>query len=285
MTAVPATRAPTGNGAGRTPIKPLAFQRIAPGVTSARIVLNAVEGFGKSTLGGFAPDPVILMARGETGFETLRKKNLVPDADSLTLESWADVLTTVTQLEDTKHKTVVFDALGGFERLCHEEVCRRDFNNDWGEKGFQAYMRGYDVAVSDWLKLLQRLDQLRAKRDVNVIFLSHSKAKTFKNPMGPDFDRYTADCHDKTWSPTHKWADVVLFGTFVTVVQEKKGRTKGIGGTERIAYTQRTDAYDAKNRFGMPEKIDFDAPETMWSKLWDAISGMAAAPMDDAPPM
>lgn len=255
------------------------FGRISTGVSAPRIVLNAVEGFGKTTLGAYAPKPAILMARGETGFATLRQAGRVPDADAVELASWPDVLKVVDSLGTADYRSVVLDALGGFERLCHEHVCARDFENNWGEKGFQAYMRGYDIAVADWLQLLQRLDALRAAKGVNVVMLSHAKAKTFKNPLGPDFDRYTADCHEKTWGVTHKWADAVLFGTFVTVTQEKKGRTKGIGGTERTIYTQRTDGFDAKNRFGMPDQIEMgDDPAAMWPTLWTNLTNTPGTP-------
>lgn len=285
MTVSTQARPPTqSSGAATAGRKLPEIRRIQPGVRSTRLVLNAVEGWGKTTFGAFAEDPIILMARGETGYETLREKDLVPDADSVFLDTWQDTLDIVASLGDTKHKTAVFDAAGGFERLCHEFVCRRDFNNDWGEKGFSSFQRGYETSVPEWLKLLQALDRIRAKRDLTVIVLSHAKAKTFKNPMGPDFDRYSTDCHEKTWGVTHKWADAVLFGTFVTVTQEKKGRVKGVGGTERMIYTQRTDSYDAKNRYAMPETMPVGAPETVWASVWSAITGKAPV-ADDVPPM
>jgi hypothetical protein len=148
-------------------------------------------------------------------------------------------------------------------------------------------MRGYDVAVPEWLQLLTRLDRIRTTHNVPIIILSHAKIRAFKNPAGSDFDRYVADCHDKTWSVTHKWADAVLFGTFITVtVEDRKAgkRMKGIGGSERTLYTERRDAWDAKNRFGMDPQISIpDDPTQIWSTIWDAIKGNKAA-ADDAPP-
>lgn len=252
-----------------------------------RIIINAVEGFGKTTLGAYAPKPAILMARGETGFTTLRGEGLVPDADCVELATWQETLGVIDGLiaDPAGHETVVLDALGGVERLCHEFVCKRDFSGDWGEKGFSCYQRGPDVSVAEWLLLLQRLDRLR-DRGVITVILSHCKVRTFKNPMGPDYDRYTSDCHEKTWSVSHKWADAVLFGTFVTVTQDdrKTKRTKGIGGTERIFYTQRTDAYDAKSRYAMPPQFDVpNDPTAVWSTLWNAVSGGATTSNTDAP--
>jgi hypothetical protein len=242
-----------------------------------RIVLNALEAWGKSSMAAFAPDPAILMAKGETGYQTLLGAGLVPQVDAAYAESWSGLLALLdrmAQQETLPYKTLALDAIGGFERLCHEHVCARDFDGEWGEKGFGGYQRGYDMAVTDWLQLLQRLDAVRMKHGITILLLGHVQIRPFKNPLGPDFDRYVSDVHHKTWSVTHKWADAVLFGSFITIVQEKKGsRPKGIGGNERVLYCERSDAYDAKNRYGLPEEIDMPkTPAEMWPTLWNALT-------------
>lgn len=105
-----------------------------------------------------------------------------------------------------------------------------------------------------------------------IIMLGHTQVKPYKNPMGEDFDRYVADVHHKTWGVTHKWADAVLFGTFLTITEKKNNKVKGIGGTERVLYTERRDAYDAKNRYNMPEEIEIpDDSSKSWETIWKNI--------------
>lgn len=288
----PPTRRPAGppptapangnhNGPGTAPaISAPSFSRGPVALPPPRILLNAVEGWGKTSCGAYAPEPAILMARGETGYETLLGAGSVPDVDRVKVNTWPELLAIIDGV--TNHKTIVLDAMGGMERLCHEFVCQRDFGNDWGERGFASYQKGYDVAVTDWLILLAKLDRIRDAQGVNILFLSHCRIKTFKNPMGADFDRYVSDVHDKTWGATAKWADAVLFGNYVSVVEggktgEKPKKGKGVGGTMRILYTQRRDAFDAKNRYGMLELIDIpDDPATIWSTLWAAIQPQKA---------
>ena len=242
-----------------------------------KILLNAVEGWGKTSLGAYAPNPVMLQARDETGYETLLGSGLVPSIDAARIDNWPGLLELIPTLDT--FKTVDFDAIGGFERLCHEFICDRDFNGDWGEKGFVSYQKGYDVAITEWLKLLAALDRLKDK-GVVIVILSHCKVKSFKNPMGADYDRYVSDVHDKTWAVTAKWADAVLFGNFFTVVETARSskpealrKGKGIGGTERVIYTERRDAFDAKNRYNMPTVIDIpNEPDKMWSTIWGHIA-------------
>jgi len=243
-----------------------------------KLALNCVEGWGKTSCGAYAPKPAILMARGETGYLTLLGAGLVPSVPKALIESWQSLLALLNDLltkEKLPYKTLVFDAIGGFERLCHEFVCYRDFKGDWGEKGFTSYQQGYEVAVSDWLQMLALLDRIRTK-GIIILLLGHTQIRPFKNPMGPDFDRYIADIHHKTWAVTHKWVDAALFGTYLTVVdQVSKGKNpkgKGIGGTQRILYTERRDSFDAKNRYAMASEIDIpNDPSQIWSTIWQNI--------------
>ena len=179
------------------------------------IVISAVEGWGKTSALAHAPDAAVLMAPGETGYLTLYGAGRVPAVPSASITTWTDLLATIDGfIADGAPKTLGLDALGGFERLCHDHICRTEFNGDWGEKGFSSYMRGYEVSVSEWVKLLAKLERLRNTHGTTIVLLSHVKIKTFKNPQGSDFDRYTSDVHDKTWAATAKLADAVLFGNF-----------------------------------------------------------------------
>jgi hypothetical protein len=245
------------------------------------MIFMATEGFGKTTFAAHAPDSAILMARGETGYATLRGSNRAPDRDATTVDDWAGLLSLLDQLADGPtllYKYLALDALGGFERLCHEAVCKRDFGGDWGEKGFAAFARGPDVAVTDWLQFLQRLDKIHA-RGCGIIILSHCRVKPYRNPIGSDFDRYTADVHEKTRAATHKWADAALFGNFRTIVDRvnaKSDKGKGIGGADRVVYTERRDAFDAKNRYGLPEEIDLpNDPTASFQTIIDLITKKA----------
>ncbi|HPP02274.1 MAG TPA: ATP-binding protein [bacterium] len=254
--------------------KPVINSRPEPKFLPPRLVINAVEGWGKTTLGSQAPKPLLLMARGETGYQTLYGSGLVPAVPTALIEDWLGLLELLHELaQGCEYKTIVFDALNGFERLCHEYVCARDYNNDWSDKGFYSYMRGPDTAVTDWVGLLSMLDRVRAQ-GVMIILLGHVIIKPFKNPAGPDYDRYVCDINPKTWGVTHKWSDAVFFGNFLTIVDEDAARRRrGIGGDQRVAYAERCDAWDAKNRYGINGRIDFpDDPTQNWATIWQHIT-------------
>lgn len=242
-----------------------------------RYVLHGREGWGKTSFAAMMPAPFFIQTRGETGLETLINAGQLPETPHLPeVQSWADLMDSLAWLRESEHnyKTLAIDALNGAERLCHEHVCARDFANDWTDKGFMGYMRGYEVALADWRLFLGLLDSIRIDRRMTVMLLCHTKVTTFKNPEGADFDRYQPDMSPKTWSLTHKWADSVLFGNFESIVQTE-GKTKGKGkaiSQNRILLTESHAAYDAKNRLGLPPEIEMGAcASDAWANFKAAV--------------
>ena len=133
----------------------------------SRLIIHGVEGVGKTSIAANAPNPIFLMARGETGLETLIDSGRLEEVPHFPESmNFSDVIGALEWLRDNDHeyKTVVIDTLNGLERLCHEFVCKRDFANDWGSRGFTSYMTGFEISLADWRLLLNLLDEIREKR-------------------------------------------------------------------------------------------------------------------------
>ena len=246
-----------------------------------RIVFYAAEKFGKTTFAAYAPDPIILMCR-DNGYDTLLSTGSVPAVRAAEMGSWSELLDTCSDIVAGKMacKTLVIDGITGAEKLCHEHVVNTQFNGEWGEAGFLAYHRGYSLAVPQWLRLLNALDQVQTL-GTTVVIIGHARIKSIKNPMGADYDRFEPDVHQQTWGPTAKWADAIVFGKFHTIVEvskreqskklaEQKG--KAIGGTQRVVFTEPHDAWVAGNRYGMESEVWLSGgPDQMWSEVMSQI--------------
>lgn len=235
-----------------------------------RYALQAGVGFGKTSFAAYFPSPVVLMTRGETGLQKLIESGQIPETPHFPeMETWADLLDAIRLLDEGEHqyKTLVLDTANGAERMMHEHVCERDFNGDWTERGFMGYMRGYDVSLADWRLFLNKLDGLRIRKSMTVLFLMHSRIKTFKNPSGADYDKYTPEMHEKTWSLTKGWLDCILFGNFEVTVADARGvvrdaskKGKAAESAARILYTNSDNPiFEAKNRMGLPDEIELGA--------------------------
>lgn len=236
-------------------------------------LVYGTEGVGKTSLGAYAEGSAILLSRGETGYLTLFNRGRAPKRPYVVVESWSDLLGFVELIvkDSGKYKILVLDAIGGFDRLCQEHVCATAFGGKWGNDGFASYGKGFDRSAGEWLELLSRLEDVQ-KAGLDVLLLGHAMVTTFDNPLDENYSRFSCDCPKKTWGLSHKWADAVLFLNFNHILQDKGGKKKGVGTDQRVIRARHSDAYDAKNRLGMPPSFDMpDDPKTMWEHLQKQI--------------
>jgi hypothetical protein len=217
-----------------------------------RILLYGVEGIGKSSFAAKAPRPIFIETEpdGTARIDTQRMPKPL---------SWGDVIDGIDSLtlDPHDHKTLVVDTLDAAEAMLWRHICQRD---DKANIEAYGYGKGYVVALDEWRVFLARLERLRRERKMGVILIAHSWIKPFKNPEGDDFDRYQLKLHDKTAGLLKEWCDAVLFANYETLTskESEKSKAKGVSTGERIVHTQRTAAFDAKNRYDLPETLPLD---------------------------
>lgn len=269
--------------AAAEPPKPFTLADVTSGKRQQpyRILLSGTEGIGKSTFGAGAPSPLFLGT--EDGTDHLDVKRLPPP------QGWADVFRSVNLLHAEKHefKTLVVDTVDWLEPLCWDFICSRDKKKDVEDYGFG---KGYVAALDEWRKLLRALESLRGK-GMSVVLLAHTHLRTFKNPMGEDFDRYELKLNLKAGGLLKEWSDAVLFANYETfaVKAQNASKAKGVSSGARYIYTERTAAFDAKNRFGLPAQLalswaEFDAaarggadPDALLKAIHTALPLLEAA--------
>jgi hypothetical protein len=224
-----------------------------------RTLLFGVEGIGKSTFAAGAPSPIFLGAEDGTAHLDVFRFPMPRD--------WPEVSEAIRTLTVDPHeyKTLVVDTLDWAEPLIWKFICQRD-----GETSIESYGygKGYVAALDEWRGFLADLELLRGKRGMHVILLAHSWIKPFKNPEGDDFDRYELKLHAKAAGLLKEWCDTVLFANYETfaVKDEKTKRVRGVSSGARLIYTQRMPAYDAKNRYDLPESLPLS-----WDDYWSAV--------------
>ncbi|MBN95369.1 MAG: hypothetical protein CL928_15095, partial [Deltaproteobacteria bacterium] len=122
------------------------------------MIIMGPPGVGKSSLAGNIPGAVAMPFTQENSFALLKKSGAVP-SDLAILpapQTWDQALEMIEELTTGKHsyKCLVIDTLSCLENLCHTSVCNREFHGDWGDRGFQAYHRGYEISLADWREML-----------------------------------------------------------------------------------------------------------------------------------
>jgi len=224
------------------------------------LFLYGPPGVGKTSYAGHFPKPYFVVDQQETGISDLLKFGQVPEPVGIKeVDSWKSLLTTTKKIAagKTGAKTAIFDSVTGFEKLCFDYHCEKNYNNDWSKKGFLNYFQGpAGAAKTDWPQWIDEINKIR-EAGINVIVIGHSKLGMFNNPWGADYERFTPDCDKRIWAVTHRWAQAILFYCYHVELEERGMRVKPEEGSDqRFIFTQWTPQGDAKNRFGLEPIID-----------------------------
>ena len=230
---------------------------IKKGQTQAapRIVLIGVEGVGKSTAGAQMPKPIFLCSEnGLVGKQFADVAHAAP-------KTWEEVLGFLDYLRNEKHgyENLVVDTLDWLEPVLYKFVCARDKKTSVEDYG---YGKGYVVACDEFRGMLSRLEALN-RSGMGILILAHSQIKAFNNPIGENYDRYEMKVAKQISALTKEWADCVLFARFETYTKKEGLKSKGVGGTARVVHTTHCAAWDAKNRYSLPEILPLDMGEIM----------------------
>lgn len=252
-----------------------------------RFCFYGPESVGKSTLAAHAPSPIFFDTEDGSGKLNVARysfhdgpRNHVPQ----TLEQFMDG---VQDLLGNEHiyKTLVIDTLDRLEHLIWDYCLRRDSRNSTplNPKGKPitsiegyGYGKGYQVALDEWRRVCARLDELRARKVMDIVLIGHAAVKRYANPAGEDWDRYQLRLQDSDRVSAagfmKEWCDVVGFVCFEEGAREENDgpRAKGYSTGRRFIRLERTAAYDAKSRIPVPPQVQLGL-EDPWAPFADAV--------------
>ena len=235
-----------------------------------RVLLYGVEGVGKSTFAMRAPSPIFL--NQEKGTEELAVARF-PEP-----ETWTDVLDAIRALEATpsEYNTLVVDPVNWLEPLCWAHVCA---THKWESIEEPGYGKGYDAALDEWRVFIASLDRLREVRGMHIILLAHAQVKSFSDPEADaSFDRYQIAMNQKAAGLLKQWSSAVLFAKHELYAHKDKTtkRVRGVSSGARQLFTQWCAAYDAKNRYHLPETLPLS-----WEEFYAGVeAGRSVEPSE-----
>ncbi len=218
-----------------------------------KVVIYGPEGIGKSTLAAQFPNPLFIDTEGSTDNMDVARLDKP--------RSWSMLLQQIDFVKQTMPcATLIIDTADWAERLCIEHIC-----SQFGKKGIEdfGYGNGYTYLAEEFGRLLNKLSDLK-DIGVNVVLTAHAQIRKFEQPdeMGA-YDRWELKLGNKktlaTTAPlTKEWADMVLFCNYKTmsVASDDKGKKFKAQGGKRVMHTTHHPAWDAKNRFGLPDELD-----------------------------
>jgi len=222
-----------------------------------RVVIYGEHGLGKSTFAAGAPYPIFIPTEDGLGNLDVHAFPVAKSIDDVS-EAIRSLIT-----EDSEYKTCVIDSADWLEELIATHVAE-----EYSEKE-RSFGRDSILIADEFSKVLRGLDMLLS-RGMAIVVTAHAEVKRFDDPMGESYDRYRIKLQKRNASRLQEWADIVGFASHDSmIVKDGEGFSKKNRAVEtghRVLRLSRTPAYDAKNRFGLPDEL----PLT-WSALQTAI--------------
>lgn len=223
-----------------------------------KVVIYGPEGIGKSTFASRFPVPVFIDTEGSTKAMDVSRFEKA--------SSWTMLLEQIRYVIKNPDicKTLVIDTIDWAESMCVSDVCAR-----YGKKGIEdfGYGNGYVYTKEEFGRFLNLLEEV-VEKGVNVVLTAHAQLRKFEQPdeMGA-YDRWELKLGKKTQSQispiVKEWADMVLFANYKTfsVATDDKGKKHKAQSGKRVMYTSHHPCWDAKNRYGLAEEIEFSYEE------------------------
>lgn len=215
-----------------------------------RICIYGGHGIGKSTLASKFPEPIFIST--EDGIDSLDVTSF-PRATKV-----QDVVENIKILikEEHKFKTVVIDSVDWLiEPLI---VANVEASHDAKDL---AYGKSQMFVAEEFREILQGLDMLRQKRNMNVVLIAHAAVVKFEDPRTEPYDRYQPKLPNRCNALLQEWADVLAFAAFKVLIKKADAgfnatKSRGVTTGERLLHFIENPAFAAKNRYNCPEEIE-----------------------------
>ena len=171
------------------------------------------EKSGKTTFASQMPKPLIL------AFE--RGYNALPGVMAQDVTTWGEMKQVVRQLKDPAVKemfsSVAVDTVDIAGALCEKYVCSQNGVDSLSEI---PYGQGWTKVKKEFEEVFRTITQL----GYAVVFISHSKDKTFKNKNGVEYNQIVPTCPTSYNNIAKDAADIYAYAEKYTENNESKVR-------------------------------------------------------------
>ena len=218
--------------------------------TPPRICIYGGHGIGKSTLAAQFPNPIFIST--EDGIDSL---DVTSFPRAKTVQEVVESIKTLLK-EEHSFRTVVIDTVDWLVTPLIETSV--ESTHDAKEL---AYGKGQMLVAEEFREILQGLDALRRKKNMNVVLIAHAAVVKFEDPRTEPYDRYSPKLPNRCNALLQEWVDVLAFAAFKVIIKKADAgfnatKTRGVTTGERLLHFIENPAYTAKNRYNCPDDVE-----------------------------
>ena len=224
-----------------------------------RWIIYGEPGMGKTSLA--VSFPKVLLLDLEEGLPQDAKRvdqQVIKSAEDLF--GWIDAL----QEQDHSYKTVVIDSLGMVEHFFMEDIKAKHKITDLRDAGWG---KAYNELKVYFRTMLDDLTSICREQGMQVILIGHTEVANIDSPLHGSYDKISLGLGKTGKKIVEAATDIILFlDEDITTKKEVgdfgKETKRAIGDTKkRWLNCSKNPAYTAKNRIGLPEKLEFKKNE------------------------
>ena len=107
------------------------------------------------------------------------------------------------------------------------------------------------MVAEEFREILQGLDHLRHKKNMNVVLVAHASVTKFEDPRTEPYDRYQPKLPNRCNALLQEWTDVLAFCAFKVLIRKSDAgfnntKNRGVTTGERLLHFVENPAYVAK---------------------------------------
>lgn len=217
-----------------------------------RIIIYGEAGLGKSTLAASAPKPIFINI--ENRLDKIKTKAFpLATTYDMVFEQLKYVYNTLEGFE-----TLVIDTLDALEVLINNSVCQEHKVKSLSDIDFG---KGWDLSTQKCNTIMNALNNIRDKKNMNIIMLAHVHIQTVNNLLGSNYDRYDIKLREKNAAVFAYKSDLIGFlrtDIDIDVLKGSFGKQiiKSSGGAKRIISFYKSVAFQSKDSYGLETDIE-----------------------------
>ena len=225
---------------------------------AATFFVHGEPGIGKTELVAQFKNPVFICDVQEDGVQDLVDFGFISVETIWYPTSFKEFMEMLDRVKTGEYgETCVIETLRGWEVMMHDFGYKEfKFTNRQKWESFAEGPRACEKLVRD---VIDKLQAIRSN-GVTVVMTGHTKDSRVQNPTLPEYHKMVPEATKSTWFPLAKWFQNIFYMALnVSVAKDNENdvteRAWAFSCGERVLYTSKDAAYEAKNRYRLPPSI------------------------------